>query len=253
MWQHAQRHRLLQLHGSVRGYKSDKRPLKPMSTAASWTAVEPFLPPAPSSGDGSTQRRRQAAPIVDSCVPEVPEVPKPEVHVQVGVIGGQYSLDLQAVFAAVEIGGTHFKVTRDDVLFVNQLHGVEVNDVLELGRVMLLGSQAKTVIGRPYIPGASVLVAVEEHFRDGKVHVFKRKRRKRNRRYMTARPHLTTLRVLEVRGLAPAGGSKDASKEPLPILWGAPSGSGMVLQEGDDGDGEEEEEDAGGARQQVQA
>lgn len=40
----------------------------------------------------------------------------------------------------------------------------------------------QTLIGRPYIPGATVLVAVEEHFRDGKVHVFKRQPRKRYRK-----------------------------------------------------------------------
>ena len=61
------------------------------------------------------------------------------------------------------------QVTPDDIIFVNQMPGVEVNEVLSLGRVMLLGSRAQTVIGRPYVPGASVIVAVEEHFRDGKV------------------------------------------------------------------------------------
>lgn len=32
---------------------------------------------------------------------------------------------------------------RDDVLFVNQLHGVDINDVLQLDRVMLLGSRTQ--------------------------------------------------------------------------------------------------------------
>lgn len=60
-------------------------------------------------------------------------------------------------------------MTTDDVLFVNQLKGVAVNDVVALERVLLLGSRAETVVGRPYVPGGVVLAAVEEHFRDGKV------------------------------------------------------------------------------------
>ena len=37
----------------------------------------------------------------------------------------------------------------------------------------------ETVIGRPYLPGSSVVAAVEEHFKDAKVYVFKKKKRKR--------------------------------------------------------------------------
>jgi len=120
----------------------------------------------------------------------------------------------------VEAGGTQFKVTPDDILFVTGLHDrSDVNDVLELPGVLLLGSRCQTIIGRPYVPGASVIVAVEEHFKDGKVHVFKKKARKRYRKYSTARQYLTTLRVLEVRGIQPA--KEDASnneKAALPIM-----------------------------------
>lgn len=37
----------------------------------------------------------------------------------------------------------HACTHRDDVLFVNQLHGVDINDVLQLDRVMLLGSKTQ--------------------------------------------------------------------------------------------------------------
>lgn len=127
------------------------------------------------------------------------------------------------VFAVVEAGGTQFKVTTDDVFFITGLHGLtDVNDVLELPGVLLLGSRCQTIIGRPYIPGASVIVAVEEHFRDGKVHVFKRQPRKRYRKYKTARQHLTTLRVLGIRGIEPASGD-EVAQNALPIAWESPS------------------------------
>ena len=42
-----------------------------------------------------------------------------------------------------------------------KLKGVDVNDRLALGRVLMLGSRIETVIGRPHIPGASVTAVVE--------------------------------------------------------------------------------------------
>ncbi|GAX80626.1 hypothetical protein CEUSTIGMA_g8061.t1 [Chlamydomonas eustigma] len=202
-----------------RGYKSNKRSLKPLNNAASWKAAEPFLPPHRGSSEESDIRRETGqSALVDSCIPPVPEVPKPEPFRRVGVIKGQYNLELQNVFAVVEAGGTQFKVTTDDVFFVNYLRGAEVNDVLELPGVMLLGNRGQTIIGRPYIPGASVLVAVEEHFKDGKVHVFKRKPRKRYRRYKGERQLLTTLRVLKIKGILPVPKGTEGTN-PLPITW----------------------------------
>ena len=69
----------------------------------------------------------------------------------------------------MQLTGKQFKVTADDIIFVNHLGDVAVNDVVALDRVMLLGTVDRTVIGRPYVPGARVLAAVEEHFRDAKV------------------------------------------------------------------------------------
>lgn len=50
-----------------------------------------------------------------------------------------------------------------------QRAGVHVNDVLEFGKVLLLGGLSETTVGRPFVPGASVVAAVEETFKDAKV------------------------------------------------------------------------------------
>ncbi|KAG2453040.1 hypothetical protein HYH02_002375 [Chlamydomonas schloesseri] len=221
----------------LRGYKSNKRSLKPLNTAATWQAVQPLLaeqrqraavegvspqdsadggrspPPQP----GRRRWRPRLGPIVDTCLPPIPAVPLPVEYKRVGMITGQYELEPERTFAVVELAGSQYKVTTDDVLFVNQLKGVDVNDVLALERVLLLGSRAETVVGRPYVPGGVVLAAVEEHFRDGKVHVFKKKRRKRYRKYQAPRPHLTTLRILQVRGIDPAPGDESARLPELPV------------------------------------
>lgn len=117
------------------------------------------------------------------------------------------------VFAVVEVGGAQHKVTPDDLLVVEKLAGVDVNDVVRLPRVLLLGSAAETLVGRPFVPGAEVLAAVEEQFLDGKVLIFHKRRRKNSRRMQGHRQPLTTLRVLEIVGIAeaPAGAGAGAA------------------------------------------
>ncbi len=217
------------LGGSARGYRSNKRSLKPLNTSASWQAVQPVIEGEKARQevlDGQASpallRRRprpRLGPIVDTCLPPIPKVQLPTEYKRVGVITGDYALELEPTFAVVQLAGTQFKVTTDDIVFVNQLPGVEVNDVLALDRVMLLGSRSETIVGRPYIPGATVLAAVEEHFRDGKVHVFKKKRKKRYRKYQAPRPNLMTLRILQVRGIDPAPGDRVGKLPELPVEW----------------------------------
>jgi len=52
-------------------------------------------------------------------------------------------------------------VSPDDLVVSEKLKGVDVNDRLALGRVLMLGSRSETVVGRPHIPGASVNAVVE--------------------------------------------------------------------------------------------
>eukprot|EP00877_Chromochloris_zofingiensis_P001791 jgi/Chrzof1/11612/Cz06g02080.t1 len=119
---------------------------------------------------------------------------------RIGRITGPYTVPSKQAFAVIEFPGTfQYKVTPDDIIFVNKLNGVDINDVLALGRVMLIGTPTETVIGRPYIQGASVVAAVEEHFKDAKIHVFKKKPRKRYSKHYGHRSHMTTLRILDIK------------------------------------------------------
>jgi len=69
----------------------------------------------------------------------------------------------------MESGGSQWKVTADDVIYHNKIPGVQINDVVEFNKVLLLGTREETTIGRPFVPGASVVAAVEETFKDAKV------------------------------------------------------------------------------------
>ncbi|GFS46358.1 ribosomal protein L21 [Actinidia rufa] len=69
----------------------------------------------------------------------------------------------EPVFAIVQIGSHQFKVSNGDCIFTERLKFCEVNDKLILNKVLMLGSQSQTIIGRPILPDAAVHAVVEEH------------------------------------------------------------------------------------------
>ena len=67
-------------------------------------------------------------------------------------------------------------------------------------KVLLLGTKNVTVIGRPFIEGASVSALVEEQTQDAKVYIFKRRRRKHSQ---TSKGHRRKLTILRIKGMHP--------------------------------------------------
>mmetsp|Transcript_19933 Transcript_19933/g.35558 ORF Transcript_19933/g.35558 Transcript_19933/m.35558 type:complete len:264 (-) Transcript_19933:471-1262(-) len=119
----------------------------------------------------------------------------------VGRIEADYEIPAATKFAVVEIGAHQFKVAAGDVIITEKLNGVDVNDKLSLTKVLMLGSAKETVIGRPQVPGAYVIAAVEEQFLDAKKLIFKFRRRKNSKTLKGHRQPLTNLRILEVVGI----------------------------------------------------
>ncbi|KAM0938546.1 putative ribosomal protein L21 [Dioscorea sansibarensis] len=107
----------------------------------------------------------------------------------------------EPVFAVVQIGSHQFKVSNGDSIFTERLKFCDVNDKLILNRVLLLGSNTQTIVGRPILPDAAVHAVVEEHALDAKVIIFKKKRRKNYRRTKGHRQELTKLRITDIQGI----------------------------------------------------
>ncbi|CAM0901634.1 unnamed protein product [Alopecurus aequalis] len=107
----------------------------------------------------------------------------------------------EPVFAVVQIGSHQFKVSNGDSIFTERLKFCDVNHKLILNRVLMLGSQAQTIIGRPTLTDATVHAVVEEHALDAKVIIFKKKRRKNYRRTKGHRQELTKLRITNIEGI----------------------------------------------------
>ncbi len=87
-------------------------------------------------------------------------------------------MEVSALYAIIETGGTQFRVEPDMKLSVPRI-SAEENSTVKFDRVLFLSDdEGKAHIGAPHLEGASVEVLVVRHFRGKKVYVFKRKRRK---------------------------------------------------------------------------
>ena len=85
----------------------------------------------------------------------------PEPYTRTGTIEKYAAPPDPNTFAVVELASRQHKVAPDDLLFIDRQENLEVNDVIECNRVLLLGSKSETIIGRPYVPNASVVAVVE--------------------------------------------------------------------------------------------
>ena len=121
-------------------------------SAEAFASSLPRLSPAPLAWKSTSSARHFSEPA------DTPELP---AFSAAGRVTGSYTVSRQPVFAVVELGPTQLKVSPDDVVYTEKLKGVDVNDKISLNRVLLLGTQSKTVIGRPHLPKASVLACVE--------------------------------------------------------------------------------------------
>ena len=65
-------------------------------------------------------------------------------------------------------------------------------------QVLLLGGLKGSVVGRPLVPGATVVAEVQEHCESKDVIVAKFRRRKSSKRTHIVKPVITVLRIAEV-------------------------------------------------------
>lgn len=106
-----------------------------------------------------------------------------------------------SVYAIFELGGKQYKASPGDYIYAERLKGVDVGAQLALSKIQAAGSATETLVGRPYIPGASVTAVIEEQVQDAKVIIFKKRRRKNSRRTKGHRQLLTGLRITGINGI----------------------------------------------------
>ena len=112
------------------------------------------------------------------------------------------------MFAVIRTGAKQYRVQEGDILSVEKLDK-EKGKRVTFKEVLLVEDGEKTLIGTPFVENASVKAEVVENFKDEKVIVFKKKRRKQYKRMRGHRQQLTRIKIEEI-----ALGTKAALEKP---------------------------------------
>jgi len=116
------------------------------------------------------------------------------------------------MYAIVDISGKQFRVEEGQEIKVPLADG-EAGSNLLLDKVLLVGEDADTKIGRPVVAGAAVDATILSHGRERKIIVFKFKRRKGYKRTNGHRQDYTILRINDIKlGQARAAKADGAAK-----------------------------------------
>jgi large subunit ribosomal protein L21 len=113
--------------------------------------------------------------------------------------------------AVILTGGKQYRVKPGDLLSVEKI-GVENGHKFDFGQVLLIEDGENVLIGTPALAGALVRAEVVETYKDEKVLVFKKKRRKQFRRTRGHRQQLTKVRI---EGIFPDGSLAPAVEAPV--------------------------------------
>jgi len=85
------------------------------------------------------------------------------------------------IYAIVEIAGKQYRVSPGETIDVDNLNVIE-GEVVELDRVLLIGNNGSTTVGKPAVEGAKVVAMSKGTMRGDKVIVYKFKAKVRYRR-----------------------------------------------------------------------
>jgi len=101
------------------------------------------------------------------------------------------------MYAVIVTGGKQYRVKEGDVLSVEKLN-IEPGRKAQFDRVLLIEDGDDIQVGTPVLDNAMVLALVLENYKDEKVLVFKKKRRKQYRRTRGHRQPLTKIRIVRI-------------------------------------------------------
>jgi large subunit ribosomal protein L21 len=98
------------------------------------------------------------------------------------------------MFAVIKTGGKQYKIQEGEILQVEKLN-IEKGKKVKFDAVLLIEDGDKAQIGTPFVKNAVVEAVVVENFKDKKVIVFKKKRRKQYRKTKGHRQELTKVQI----------------------------------------------------------
>ncbi len=103
------------------------------------------------------------------------------------------------MFAVIETGGKQYKVAEGDVVFVEKLD-VNEGDTVTFDKVLAVSSNNSFSAGTPYVNGATVTANVVKNGKAKKIHVFKYKAKKNEKKKLGHRQPYTKIQIVSING-----------------------------------------------------
>jgi large subunit ribosomal protein L21 len=116
------------------------------------------------------------------------------------------------MFAVIRTGGKQYRVQEGDILEVEKLRKKEGQKVV-FKEVLLVEDGDSVLLGTPLVDKAQVKAEVVENFKDEKIIIFKKKRRKQYRRTTGHRQELTRVKIEQIIAEAKAPAEKPKVKK----------------------------------------
>ena len=113
------------------------------------------------------------------------------------------------MYAVVMTGGKQYRVSAGDKIRVEKLNA-EAGSTVSLDKVLVIGGEGETMVGAPYVEGASVEAEVVENGKADKVIIFKYKAKKDYRKKQGHRQPYTELKI---NGISVNGAKKSKAAE----------------------------------------
>ncbi len=98
------------------------------------------------------------------------------------------------MYAIIEACGKQYTVNEGDVIFMEKL-GAEAGESVTFDKVLFVGGDDNSVVGKPYVDGAAVTAKVIDNVKGKKIIVFKYKSKKTYRRKQGHRQPLTKVQI----------------------------------------------------------
>ena len=103
------------------------------------------------------------------------------------------------MFAIIETGGKQYKVTEQDIIFVEKLDCEEGAEIT-LDKVVAVSTEAGFKAGTPYVDGACVKGTVVKNGKGKKIYVFKYKSKKNEKKKIGHRQPFTKVQIVKIEG-----------------------------------------------------
>jgi large subunit ribosomal protein L21 len=113
---------------------------------------------------------------------------------ELGGLAPSKNEEKKKMYAIIEACGRQYKVAEGDIVFMERLEG---EDTVRFDKVVLLSGES-TVVGTPYVEGASVEAKILKNGKGKKIRVFKYNPKKNYRRRQGHRQPYTKVQITKI-------------------------------------------------------